>query len=607
MVGTTLGHYRIREKIGAGGMGEVYLAHDERLDRQVAVKVLRSDGVSGPDARARLVREARTASKLNHPSICTIHEVGEAEGQAFIAMELSEGEPLSSVLANGPLSPKDVLLYGLQLADALAHAHSRNVIHRDLKGTNVMVTPEGRLKVLDFGLAKQLAGNELAELSTLSHASLTEPGALGGTLAYMAPEQLRGLPADARSDIWALGVVLYEMTAGVRPFHGQTTFELSAAILNHAPRPLPFKVPAALHALIERCLEKEPARRYQRASEVHAALEAIQMTGGAFTAPEHVDRLAARRFDTVSAGLRREDAFATAAQFEEGLARLAELERARRRWYFVAFVAGVSVVAVTFLGFLTSMAFNVTLGRSGPFAAESVFDWLVWGVRSLIAPAFLTGILLVGWSVARWVYRTVCRLAPRVGRRTARIEASCVPLLTSLGFYDAKEMATLVAVFGTMALLATIWWFSELWGSVLMYVTQATPSMIDPLRPSNVPTHNTWGMTRVVVAFLVGLGLIRAIRLRRMQTPRPRAQTLVPATVVFIVAVFMIVVPWRLLYQNRMERIDLAGARCYQIGRDGDRLLLYCPDAAIPKHTIVMSSDPRVRPTGIVESIFTPP
>src|SRR5512145_2794676 len=136
MVGTTLGHYRIHEKIGAGGMGEVYLAHDERLDRQVAVKVLRSDGVSGPDARARLVREARMASKLNHPSICTIHEVGEAGGQAFIAMELTEGEPLSSVLADGPLSPKDVLLYGLQLADALAHAHSRNVIHRDLKGTN---------------------------------------------------------------------------------------------------------------------------------------------------------------------------------------------------------------------------------------------------------------------------------------------------------------------------------------------------------------------------------------------------------------------------------------------------------------------------------------
>src|SRR5262245_53354512 len=390
MVGTTLGHYRVREKIGAGGMGEVYLAYDEHLDRHVAIKVLRETGIDSHASRARLVREARTASKLNHPSICTIHEVGEAEGQTFIAMELMEGQSLSARLAHGPLPAKDVLRYALQLADALAHAHARNVIHRDLKSTNVMITPEGRAKVLDFGLAKQLSGNEVAEASTLSQVTLTEPGALGGTLAYMSPEQLRGEPVDARSDIWALGVVLYEMVAGVRPFHGRTAFELSAAILNHSPLPLTLKVPTALRVLIERCLEKEPVQRYQRASEVHAAVEAIQLSEGALSAPEGSGGVAAPPVPFGDRG--RGHCDAAAAQLHERLAVLTEAERSKRRVYSVVLGVAAAAAAVTFLGFFTSMAFNVTLGRSGVFARESLFDWFVWGVRALIAPGVLVSL-----------------------------------------------------------------------------------------------------------------------------------------------------------------------------------------------------------------------
>src|SRR3989338_8964165 len=216
MVGHKLGHYRILEKIGAGGMGEVYRAHDEQLDRDVALKVLPPSSFSDPAARVRLLREARTASKLNHPHVCTIHEVGEAEGQAYIAMEYIEGQRLDRVTPREGLPLEAVLRYGLQLAEALAHAHERGVVHRDLKSANVVITPEGRAKVLDFGLAKQLREEQLEEV-TRSQASLTAPGVAGGTLAYMAPEQLRGQAADARSDVWALGVVLYEMAAGGRP------------------------------------------------------------------------------------------------------------------------------------------------------------------------------------------------------------------------------------------------------------------------------------------------------------------------------------------------------------------------------------------------------
>jgi serine/threonine-protein kinase len=274
VIGRTIAHYKVTAKLGAGGMGEVYRATDTKLDRDVALKVLPTSSFRDEAARARLLREARAAASLNHPYICTIYEVGEAEGQAYIAMELVEGQPVSGRLADGPLLPDQVLRYGGQIADALAHAHEHGVIHRDLKSPNVVITPEGRAKVLDFGLAKRATEGELGE-ATRSQLSLTAPGVVAGTLAYMSPEQLRGEHADARSDIWALGVVLYEMAAGARPFHGHTGFELSSAIMREEPAPLPPHISAGLRAVIRRCLEKEPNQRYQRAAELQAALEAV--------------------------------------------------------------------------------------------------------------------------------------------------------------------------------------------------------------------------------------------------------------------------------------------------------------------------------------------
>jgi eukaryotic-like serine/threonine-protein kinase len=278
MIGKRLGHFHILDKIGAGGMGEVYRARDEQLERDVALKILPAASFQDATARTRLLREARTASKLNHPNICTIHEVGEADGQAYIAMELVEGQSLSARLAEGPLRPDELLRYGLQLTDAVAHAHEHGVVHRDLKCANAVVTPDGRLKVLDFGLARQMSQGELVEATRMTQAleSLTAPGMLVGTLAYMAPEQLRGEPADTRSDVWALGVMLQEMATGKRPFQGNTPFELSSEILSKAALPLPASVPAEVQAVIEHCLRKEPGQRYRRASEVHAALEAVQ-------------------------------------------------------------------------------------------------------------------------------------------------------------------------------------------------------------------------------------------------------------------------------------------------------------------------------------------
>ena len=278
--GTSIGEFEVLSPLGAGGMGEVYRARDPRLEREVALKVLPAETVADDTSRARLLREARMASKLNHPNICTIYEVGETEQQTFIAMELVSGEALSDRLSGGRMGVEDVLRLGHQMADALAHAHDNGVVHRDFKSGNVVITPEGRAKVLDFGLAARVSDTELTEATTYSVDSLELSGKIVGTLAYMAPEQLRGEAADARSDIWALGIVLYEMASGVRPFQGKTGFELSSAILSATPEPLPpgsgGQLPSQLQMVVDRCLEKEPERRYQSAGEVRAALETAQ-------------------------------------------------------------------------------------------------------------------------------------------------------------------------------------------------------------------------------------------------------------------------------------------------------------------------------------------
>ena len=274
MLGHTLAHYQILERIGAGGMGVVYRALDTRLERYVALKVVGDEAQVDKKFQARLLREARTASALNHPNICTIYEVGEAEGETYIAMEIVEGSPLSVLTGSDGLPVETVIRYATQLADALAHAQDRGIVHRDLKGANVIVTPEGRPKILDFGLAKRATGE--AEETTRTIEQLTAAGVVAGTLDYIAPEVLQGAPADARSDLWAFGVMLYQALTGRLPFQGRTRFDTSSAILRDPAPPLPEHVPPGLAAIIRRLLAKQPGERYQRAGEVRAALEAVQ-------------------------------------------------------------------------------------------------------------------------------------------------------------------------------------------------------------------------------------------------------------------------------------------------------------------------------------------
>jgi eukaryotic-like serine/threonine-protein kinase len=303
--GKAFGHYRIEGQLGAGGMGVVYSAYDTVLERKVAIKVVGNRVLADKSDRDQLLHEARAASALNHPNICTIHQVGDSDGEAYIVMELVEGQPLNSLLAADGLAPDLVIGYGMQIADALAHAHRHGVIHRDLKSTNVLVNPEGRAKVLDFGLATRLRDAELQE-AVSAKVPLTESRMVVGTLPYLAPELLRGQSADGRTDIWALGVLLYEMAAGTHPFHGRTAFELSSAILRDAATSLPASIPLGLAAVIMRCLEKSPGDRYQQASSAGADLQRLvrnadsprpeDLANPAPVDPELKARTQARRF-----------------------------------------------------------------------------------------------------------------------------------------------------------------------------------------------------------------------------------------------------------------------------------------------------------------------
>ncbi|MGH8637929.1 MAG: protein kinase domain-containing protein, partial [Burkholderiales bacterium] len=274
--GAMLGPYRILRLIGAGGMGEVYAAEDPRLRRTIALKLLPDRDDSDPERVSRLVREAQAAAALQHPGIVTIHSVEEADNRRFITMELIDGDPLSALIQPGGLEIDEALRVGAAIAAAIAAAHSRGVIHRDLKPANVMIAKGGAIKVVDFGLARlQHAIGD--DESTLARTSTY--GSLVGTVAYMSPEQAEGRPLDQRTDIFSLGVVLYEMLTGQRPFAGDTPLAVLSAILKDAVRPMSDITPQVsdnLTAIVDRCLQKDPALRYQSAMDVARALERVR-------------------------------------------------------------------------------------------------------------------------------------------------------------------------------------------------------------------------------------------------------------------------------------------------------------------------------------------
>ena len=593
--GAELGHYRIVRLLGRGGMGEVYKARDLTLERDVAIKVLSAGRNDPDDARKRLLHEGKAVAAVDHPNICAIYEVGEApDGSTFIVMQYVEGKTLAATLLRGPMTVRDALVLGAQITEGLSAAHRRGIVHRDLKPQNIIVTPSGGLKLLDFGLAKVVLPSTLSsDASTQSMETVA--GIVKGTPAYMAPEQIQQRTIDGRCDLFALGAVLFECLTGHRAFDGANALEIFGQILHVHPPPVS-RLRAGLDErhdeLCGRLLAKDPADRYQSADEVTGALRLLA-SDSARVAASGVEPAPPNAIVKPGA-LQREGAPEVAPP--------AAVARVRVATWLGAAGAGVAVVGV--LGFFTSTAFDILLDRPAEFSNESVLDWWVWGFRSLVAPAFFALAAVIVVRLAILAFRAFGRVVMPRGIAT-RVEALPRSAAARLGFDNPIAAGQILLVLQAAALAWVFWHFSDLMMAFTSSISFSDPAALAPLAPQNFRHREDYRSVLPLLALGMAAAWVRVWRWRRQAGSQGDRATMIAGASLVVILAVLAELPYRTLNHHAFQRVSYAGERCYAIGERGTETLLYCPDSKAPRNRVVRAGDFRLERTPIVESIFT--
>ena len=565
---TEIAQYTILNRLRRGGMGQVFLAHDEQLQRPVALKCLLSRSSAEAD-RHRILAEARAAAAITHTNVARVYDVVEHRGRAFMVMEYVAGESLFDRMARGRLPMPSVVDIGLDLLKALGAAQLGNIVHGDLKPGNVQLTPDGSAKVLDFGVARVVRGAAGSGSTTVGGVRSVGPlpTLAGGTPGYMSPEQLRGERIDGRSDVYSLGVVLFEMATG-RRLHREETVEGRLEAANRlVPRAdsIVAAVPQRLADVIAMALEPRVEARYQSAREMEQALTPVK--------------------DLLKARSRRE-------LILRWLARVA---------------VGVPLVllGLELVGLMTTAGFNRTFGRIGPYARFSDLSWsssLRYGGTSVFASLFIATLVAVVTAAVRFVFGAVQSIGP-VSRVAQRAKAKVIDFGVRMGLHRPKGLAQALAGLA----LATLLIFTQVYRDVISaWGASFDESPIAVLLPigENEYVRNRYNQFLDIAIPVFLYGLYRVIRLRRREATRDGAAALSVLVGVITIMVLMREWPQRTLNHRNLERWDFAGERCYENGESGEEVLLLCPASEPPRNHVVRRDDPRVRRLGTVENIF---
>ena len=562
------GPYRIVKVLKPGGMGEVAIADDARLPRQVVLKCLAGRWLATPLARQRLMREARAAAALSHPNIATLYDVLEDTEQPMLVMECVEGKTLRDVLHQGPLPLGLALRYAIQMTDAVSYAHDRGIVHCDIKPSNVQITPSHIAKVLDFGLARAQfdAGDEL---------SRSEIGKLMGTPGYMPPERLIEGTLNAAGDVYGLGVVLFEMLTN-RPPYSEIGPQLMAAVLASDP-PAPSSIvpglPAQLDSIVARALARNPDFRYRSAREL---------------ARDLIDALSAIEGRVWSGQLQ----LVEPAKPPFDIARIA-----------LAVIAGI--VFIVLAGFVTTTLYTSPLGINEGFESESAWSWPKWGIQTFTAPVIFMALLAIVCLLAAFFARLLWAHLPAVRRACGPGVGRIAIAIEKIAAAPTSVLAPILLAIQVAALGIYTWRFRDIVYGLDSLFTQLPPASLYALRPGNHLEHNSLGEWLTVQLFVFGIAWYQLLKRRWTRQDREAGAIVFAGFAVLVLSfLFFQVIPFRLLYHSEAERVLYDSRPCSIVARRADEALLFCPTQSPPWKQVVKLNDPKLKAQGTFESIF---